>query len=344
MRVLVRRTTGRHLTLILILAGIMASPASGADATSSTLDPGPRFKIETDVVRVPVVVVDKEGRLYTDLKKEQFKILEDGVEQPVTIFTGGEAPMNIVLLLEYSSRILPLLGEVLYPAGMFISQILHEEDYAALISFDIKPRVVSDFTSHRGKLFNSLRGLANDVPFFRDSSLYDALEFALAGNMDYAGLSRVQGRTAVLLISTGRDSLSKINFDEARKVVANAGVPVYSIGIGEGAALRADPYTSDIGRLEHYQSRNTLRTFSESSGGRSYTVRFQADIEEVLKSIAAMIRFQYTLGYTPLNDRQEGKKRKIKVLVDIDGDGEPDNKRLQLQHRQFYVEPKYTGT
>ena len=247
MRVLVRRTTGRHLTLILILAGIMASSASGADATSSRLDPGPRFKIESEVVRVPVVVVDEEGRLYTDLKNEQFKILEDGVEQPVTIFTGGEAPMNILLLLEYSGRILPLLGEVLYPADMFISQILNEEDYAALISFDIKPRVVSDFTSHRGKLFNSLRGLANDPPFFRDSSLYDALDFALAGNMDYAGLSRVQGRTAVLLISTGRDSLSKINFDEARRVVANAGVPVYSIGIGEGAALRAqaaDPIRS----------------------------------------------------------------------------------------------------
>ncbi len=340
MRVLARATTGEHLRMILILLGIMANPAAGADAASPSLDPGPTFKVESEVVRVPVVVVDKEGSVYTDLKKEQFKILEDGVEQPVTVFTGGEAPMNIVLLLEYSRRILPLLGEVVYPAGMFISQILDPEDYAALISFDIKPRVVSDFTAHRGKLFNSLRGLAKDPPFYRESSLYDALEFALAGNMDYAGLSGVEGRTAVLLISTGRDSLSRINFDEARKVVANAGVPVYSIAIGEAAALRADPYMSDIGRLQHYQSRNTLRTFSQSSGGRSYTLRFQADTDEVLKSIAAMIRFQYTLGYTPLNDRQKGKKRKIKVLVDVDGDGEPDNKRLELQHRRFYVEPK----
>ncbi len=337
-----KATTREHLTLILILVGIMATPATGADAASTRLDPGPRFKVESDVVRVPVAVIDKEGRLYTDLKREQFKILEDGVEQPVTSFSGGEAPMNIVLLLEYSRRILPLLGEVVYPAGMFISQILNPEDYAALISFDIKPKVVSDFTAHRGKLFNSLRGLAKDPPFFSESSLYDALEFALAGNVDYAGLSGVEGRTAVLLISTGRDSLSRINFDEARKVVANAGVPVYSIGIGESSALRADPYTSDIGRLEHYQSRNTLRTFSQSSGGRSYSVRFQADIDEVLKSIAAMIRFQYTLGYTPLNDRQKGKKRKIKVLIDIDNDGEPDNKRLQLQHRRFYIEPDRT--
>lgn len=340
MRVLARLTTGERVTLILILAEIMAAPAAGADAASSALDPGPRLKVESDLVRIPVVVIDKEGHLYTDLKKEQFKILEDGVEQPVTVFTGGEAPMNIVLLLEYSSRILPLLGEVVYRAGLFISQILNPEDYAALISFDIKPRVVSDFTGHRGKLFNSLRGLAKDPPSYRESSLYDALEFALAGDMDYAGLSGVQGRTAVLLISTGRDSLSKINFDEARKVVANAGVPVYSIGIGEASALQPYPYMSDISRLNHYQSRNTLRTFSESSGGRSYTVRFQADIDEVLNSIAAMIRFQYTLGYTPLNDRQKGKKRKIKVLVDIDGDGKPDNKRLELQHRRFYVEPK----
>lgn len=340
MRVLPRLTRGEYLTLILILVEIMATPAAAADAASSVLDPWPRFEVSSDLVRVPVVLIDKEGCLYTDLKKEQFKLLEDGFEQPVTIFTGGEAPMNIVLLLEYSSRILPLLGEVVYPAGMFISQILNPEDYAALISFDIKPRVVSDFTGHRSKLFNSLRGLAKDPPFYRESSLYDALAFALVGNMDYAGLSGVQGRTAVLLISTGRDSLSKINFDEARKVVANAGVPVYSIGIGEASALQADPYMSDISRLNHYQSRNTLRTFSESSGGRSYTVRFQADVDEVLKSIAAMIRFQYTLGYTPLNDRQKGKKRKIKVLVDIDGDGQPDNKRLELQHRRFYVEPE----
>ena len=340
MRLPGRATTGEYLTLILILVGVMATPALAAD-DSSALDPGPSFKVESDVVRVPVVVIDKEGRLYTDLKKEQFKILEDGVEQPLSVFTGGEAPMNIVLLLEYSRRILPLLGEVVYPAGMFIAQILNPEDYAALISFDIKPRVVSDFTAHRGKLFNSLRGLAKDPPFYRESSLYDALEFALAGDIDYAGLSGVEGRTAVLLISTGRDTLSKINFDEARKVVANSGVPVYSIGIGEASALRADPYMSDIGRLNHYQSRNTLRAFSQSSGGRSYTVRFQADMDEVLKSIAAMIRFQYTLGYTPLNERAKGKKRKIKVLVDVDSDGKPDNKRLHLQHRRFYVEPRY---
>ena len=82
MSALAKATTRKHLTLILILVGMMATPTVGADAASSAVDPGPRFKVESDVVRVPVVVIDKEGRLYTDLKKEQFKILEDGVEQP----------------------------------------------------------------------------------------------------------------------------------------------------------------------------------------------------------------------------------------------------------------------
>ena len=73
MMVPAKATTRVHLALILILVGVMATPAPRADAASSRLDPGPRFKVESDVVRVPVVVIDKEGRLYTDLKKEQFK-------------------------------------------------------------------------------------------------------------------------------------------------------------------------------------------------------------------------------------------------------------------------------
>ena len=335
-----RSGTAASLTLALVLLGTMSAPWLRANASGSAPDPSPGFKVKSEVVRVPVVVMDKKGQLYTDLEKEQFTILEDGIEQPLSVFTGGESAMNIVLLLEYSRLILPMLGEVVKSAALFVSQMLQPQDYAAMVSFDIKPQIVSDFSGRPGILLRSLRGLVQHVPFYRESSLYDALEFTLYGNINYTGLSSVEGRTAVLLIASGKDTLSKINFDEARRVVTNAGVPIYSIDIGEASALRANLYMSDRRRLSHYQTRNTLRAFSKSSGGRSSPVRFQADVGGVLKSIVAMIRFQYTLGYPPTNERQKGKKRKIEVLVDVDGDGRSDNKRLEIQHRRFYIEPK----
>lgn len=302
------------------------------------------FRVEAEVVTVPVVVIDKEGdRLYTGLGRENFRILEDGKPQEITNFQGEESALTVALLLEYSRVIEYIRGEVIRPAGVFVTQIMGRDDYAAIVSFDSRVRIESDFTQNRQQLFSAINRLIQSPPAFRESSLFDALQFVLAGGQldeqEYKGLAEVEGRTGVILVATGLNTLSRINFDEAREIAANSGVPVYSVGIGELAFIRAEPYLSGLQRLTFIQAQNHLQTFSQESGGRFYGVRFSQAVDEVLDSIAKMLRHQYTLGYIPPRNGKD-ERREIEVRVDVDGDGREDNERLELQHRRFYYLPE----
>lgn len=333
----------RYLISISVLRSLITLSLAASPATPQK-DQRSSFQVATNVVRVPVSVVDKKGHVYTDLKRENFRILEDGIPQEITNFAGGESPLTLVMLLEYSGLITYIRGEVIRPAGVFVSQILQPGDYVAMVSFDIRPHLLADFTQERYKLLDAVNQLVYSPPGFEESNLYDALAFVLQGGtlekVDYKGLSQVAGRTGVLLVASGLDTFSKLNFGEARKIVANAGVPVYSIGIGEFAYIQSEPYLSGSQRLDFLQAQNSLRTFSDKSGGHFYSVRFEGELEDVLQSIATLLRYQFTLGYSPQNLRREGKTRKIEVLVDVDGDGEFDNKQLDLEYRKSYTEPK----
>lgn len=302
----------------------------------------PGFRVEAEAVRVPVVVVDKEGNLYTDLKRENFQILEDGQPQEITSFEASESGITIVLALEFSQVVYYIRGEVLRPAGVFVSQVMKADDFAAIISFDTRPRILSDFTRNRQQLMAAVSDLMRSPPGFRDSSLFDAVAFAVDGgtidHVEYRGLREIEGRTGVILVATGINTFSRKSLDETRKIVANAGVPIYSIGVGELSFIRAERYLSGLQRLTFLQGQNQLRTFANESGGRYYNIRFPGQVSGVLDSISKMLRFQYTLAYSPSDPGSEGRRRQIEVLVDVDGDGTPDNDRLDLSYRRYYYE------
>lgn len=303
-------------------------------------------QLAAELVSVPVVVFDKKGNLLTNLKKENFTVYEDNIKQDIVTFATAEAPLTMVILIEFSKILFnyDTREKLIYPAGIFATRLMKPGDYVAVVAYDIRPKVLNDFTSNTNEVLNSVNLLIRNFPAFSEANLFDALKFVLTGGTvdeeSYKGLDEVEGRTSVLLVSTGLDTFSKINFDEARKIVANAGVPIYAIGVAELTYLMLEPYLSGPARLDFLQAQNQLRTFAESSGGRSYNIRFIGELNSVLDSIVAMMRNEYVIGYAPSNPRREGKRRKIKVLVDVDGDGKPDNKNLEVQHRQQYIEPK----
>ncbi|MCS7078471.1 MAG: VWA domain-containing protein [Chloracidobacterium sp.] len=310
----------------------------------TTDDDGNVIVLTTNVVNLEVVVCDKKtGRIFTDLKPSNFTILEDGVKQDITNFQTGDSSITLVMVLEYSRVIGPLVFEVLEPAAQFIERFVRPNDYISIVPFDIRPKVLTDFTNDPAVLRSSIALLYRNFPAFTESNLFDALKFVIKGGKldgeDYTGLEEVQGRTAILLIALGIDTFSRINYDQARKIVENAGVPIYCIGIGNLFYKLNDPLLSPEANLTFLQAFNTLRTFAESSGGRYFPVTFVGELPTTLRSIDALLRSQYSIGYEPTNPRREGKRRKIEVLVDIDGDGKPDNKRLELQYRRSYVEP-----
>jgi VWFA-related protein len=172
------------------------------------------------------------------------------------------------------------------------------------------------------------------------------LENSEARTAEYSGLVSVQGRRrAVVLVASGIDTFSKINYGDTRKILQNAGIPIYIIGTGNLFFKRYSdrlPATDDLlgnpGRMTFLQAQNTLNTFAKETGGAYYPVTFEGEVPKVLASINSLLRSQYSLAFNPGNVR-DGKQHKLKVSVDVNGDGTYDDKELVIQARQFYLSP-----
>jgi len=333
-----------------------------------------KVSISTQIVNVDAVVYHKKsGQIVTNLKKPNFAIFADGVKQDITNFSTPEAPITVAMVVEYSkwSEIFGYYGsrgydpgtyEVIRPTAMFLSQFIKPpDDYVSVVAFDIRPTPLTDFTNDPSRLQQVINLLLRNSPAFRETNLFDALKFVLVGGRgdsvvledskseksDYAGLVSVQGRRrAVILVASGIDTFSKINYGDARKVLQNAGVPVYIIGTANlfkkiyGDQLPAtDTLTGMPGRMSWLQADNTLQTFAKETGGAYFPVTFEGELPKVLGSINALLRSQYSLAFNP-GDVHDGKQHKLEVKVDIDGDGTFDDKEFVVQARKYYNAPK----
>ena len=336
-----------------------------------------KVSISTQIVNVDAVVYHKKsGQIVTDLKKPNFAIFADGTQQTITNFSTPEAPITVAMVVEYSkwSEIFGLYGnrgyepgtyEVIRPTAMFLSQFIKPpDDYVSVVAFDMRPTPLTDFTNDPGRLQQVVTLLLRNSPAFRETNLFDALKFVLVGGRgdsvvleeskseksDYTGLASVQGRRrAVLLIASGIDTFSKINYGDARKVLQNSGVPVYIIGTANlfkkmyGDQLPAtDGLTGMPGRMTWLQADNTLQTFAKETGGAYFPVTFEGELPKVLGNINALLRSQYSLAFNP-GDVRDGKQHKLQVKVDVNGDGTYDDKEYVVQARQYYNAPKPEG-
>ena len=337
-----------------------------------------KVTIATQVVNVDAVVYHKKsGQIMAGLKQGNFAIFKDGVEQKITNFSTPEAPITVAMVVEYSkwSEIFGYYGsggydpgtyEVIRPTAMFLTQFIKPpDDYVSVVAFDIRPTPLTDFTNDPSRINQVISLLLRNTPAFRETNLFDALKFTLVGGRgdsvvledskssksDYGGLVAVQGRRrAVILIASGIDTFSKINYSDARKVLQNSGIPVYIIGTANlfkkkyGDRLGAvDGLDGSPGRMTFLQAENALGTFARETGGVYYPVTFEGELPKVLGSINALLRSQYSLGFNPGAER-DGKQHKLLVKVDVDGDGTYDEKEFVVQARQYYNSPKPEGS
>lgn len=337
-----------------------------------------KVAISTSLVNVDAVVYHKKsGQIVTGLKKGNFALFVDGTQQTITNFATPEAPITVAMVVEYSkwSEMFGLYGsrgyepgtyEVIRPTAMFLSQFIKPpDDFVSVTAFDIRPTPLTDFTNDPGRLNAVITLLLRNTPAFRETNLFDALKFVLVGGRadsvvleesqsdksDYSGMVSVQGRRrAVLLVASGIDTFSKINYSDARKVLKNSGVPVYIIGTANlfkkmyGDSLPAQDSLGGMpGRMTWLQADNTLQTFAKETGGAYFPVTFEGELPKVLGNINALLRSQYSLGFNP-GDVRDGKEHKLKVSVDVDGDGTYDDKEYTIQARSAYIAPKPDGT
>jgi VWFA-related protein len=334
-------------------------------------------KVSTNVVNVDAVVYNKKtGQITTGLAKKNFEVYVDGVKRDITNFSTPDAPITITLVVEYSklSSVFGYYGsggqeqgtyEVIRPTAYFLSQFITPQDYVSVIAFDMRPTPITDFTNNPTRLQQVIQLLLNNQPAFIETNLYDALKLTLVGGRgdsvvledskartsEYAGMVAVPNdrRKAVLLVASGIDTFSKINYDQVRKIVQNSGIPIYIIGTaqmfmkkygdmmdpGHGSQIMGVP----IDRMTFLQADNSMKTFAKETGGAYFPVTFEGELPTVLSSINALLRNQYSLGFSA-GEVRDGKPHKILVKVDVDGDGVTDEKAYRVQSREVYIAPR----
>jgi len=337
-----------------------------------------KISVSTQIVNIDAVVYHKKsGQVVTGLKKVNFAIFADGSQQVITNFATPEAPITVAMVVEYSkwTEMFGYYGsggydpgtyEVLRPMAMFLQRFIKPpDDYVSVVAFDIRPTPLTDFTNDPSRINQVITLLLRNYPAFRETNLFDALKFTLIGgrgdsvvldnsearNSDYSGMVSVQGRRrAVILIASGIDTFSKINYGNARKIAQNAGIPIYIIGIGnlffkkyESQLEAVDSLSGMPGRMTWLQAQNTLKTLANETGGAYFPYTFEGELPKVISSINALLRSQYSLAFNP-GDVRDGKQHKLKLSVDVNGDGTYDDKEYIIQARQFYNAPKPDGT
>ena len=270
----------------------------------------PTFRSDVTTVGLDVAVLDNKGNFIPNIPKGNFRILEDNVPQQIATFDMGEAPMTVAMVIEFSNLFQQYWGETWYQtltASYGFLETLKPEDYVAIVAFDIRPEILSDFSTDKRKAHEAMQRLR--IAAYSESNLYDALTDTAER------MSAIEGRKAIVLIASGIDTFSKLTFGKTRTILQNAGVPIYAIGLMQAVREWYDArgYLSSIARLDFLQADNALRTFAKETGGVAFFPRFYGEFPSIVGAISQSLRNQYSITYHPTNLAKDGTFRKIKV-------------------------------
>jgi VWFA-related protein len=281
------------------------------------------IKVNVPLVNVDVLVTTKNGgQFVSGLKKDNFRLFEDGSPQQITNFSVAQAPITAVLLIEFASTNYRFMVDALEASYAFANS-LKKDDWVAVSYYDMLPHILVDFTQDKKAVYGALNQLR--IPGFSETNLFDALYDTLDR------LDRVEGKKYIILVTTGVDTFSRNRLDTiTKKIKATKDVTIFPISVGfairewaeahGGAAPRGMGIPID--RMDYLQADNEMRTFAAMTGGRAYFPRFQAEYAEDFHDIENDIRNQYSLSYHPTNSKLDGTYRKLKVQV-VAPDGGP---------------------
>jgi VWFA-related protein len=300
------------------------------------------IKIETNLITIPVSVLDRDGRFISGLQQKDFQIFENGTAQQIDYFASVEKPFTVVLLIDVSPSTQYRIDEIQDAAIAFVNQ-LRQDDKVVVISFDERVHVLSPVTNNRNVLRNAIR----QANFGDGTSLYEAVDYTIRQQ-----LRLIQGRKAVVLFTDGVDTTSQradyqstvkdveevdalfypIRYDTSDDMgVTNNPFPRQRRGGGGGGILGDILGNIIIGggsgggggnrgggtlggsRQDYETGRRYLETLARNSGGRNFEAR--NDLTAAFSGIAEELRRQYSIGYYPDKIGQKGERKQIRVRV-----------------------------
>lgn len=327
------------------------------------VEAGDVIKVETTLVTLPVSVMDRDGRYVPNLRKEDFRLWEDGTEQQVAFFSSVDKPFSVVLMIDTSGSTRMRLDAIQDAAITFTNQ-LRSDDRVMIVAFDDQIRVLSPFTSDRGRLRDAIRRTEPGD----GTKLYDAVDLVMNQH-----LSNISGRKAIVLFTDGVDTTSRhasyasnvrdaeeldalvypVQYDTYMDMSRGGGggggwpgagrMPTSPIDIlgqilgggrnrggGGGGGWPGNrgggPGTS---RQEYEVANRYLHDLADKTGARLYEADFNQNLSTVFGNVAEELRRQYSLGYYPKRPAQAGERRQIRVRV--------NQPNLAVRTRDSYV-------
>ena len=320
------------------------TPASAPlNATSlddkEELNEGDVLRIDTNLVTVPVSVLDRQGRFISDLRREQFSVFENGVEQKLAYFESTEKPFTVALMLDTSGSTFFHLWEIKEAAINFAKQ-LRPQDRVLIVTFD---RLVMLLTEATNDLHVVTEVIERNAITGFSTRLYDAIDLVIK-----ARLNKIPGRKAIVLFTDGVDTASyQATYKSTLYEVEELDSLIYPVQYDTTDFVAAQTRTNTTIvtttiRSPHFPSRSSsqeiygtppasgpgtspddyklagqfLHQLADKSGGRLYEANDRTQLSDAFSKIAEELRHQYSLGYYPATTLQSGERREIKVRVD----------------------------
>jgi len=256
---------------------------------------GERFRVNVNLVLIPLTVTDPMDRLVTGLEKDNFFVYEDNHLQTITSFSTEDAPVSIGIIFDMSGSMADKIIRARDSILEFMKTSNPQDEYF-VIGFNDRPELIEDFTSSTDKIEARLA----NVKAGHRTALLDAIYYGL----DLMKQAKYP-RKALLVVSDGGDNRSRYTEGEVRSEVREAGVQIYSIGIFDPEAATTE---ERLGPL-------LLNDISDETGGRLFKVDDLSEMGDVAAKISAELRNEYVLGYAPTDAKHDGKWRKVKVKL-----------------------------
>ncbi len=329
--------------------GTRPAPESSAPAKNEPeeVDPGDVIRVNTTLVTLPVSVMDRSGRNIPNLRKEDFRLWEDGVEQDVAFFASVDKPFSLVLMIDTSGSTRFRLEDIQDAAIAFVNQ-LRRDDRVMVVSFDDRVRILSEFTNDRYRLRDAIR----ETETGNGTRLYDAVDTVINQR-----LSSVSGRKAIVLFTDGVDTTSRhASYQSNLRDVEELDALIFPVqydtfsdmggggnsGGGGGGDLLGQILGGIFGKggggggggsgtskSDYSLASRYLHELANKSGAKTFEADSTQNLTYAFGQVAEELRRQYSLGYYPKTPAQAGQRRYIRVRV--------NQPNLAVRTRESYV-------
>jgi Ca-activated chloride channel family protein len=296
------------------LASPSPTPAEGQDP-GEEVDPEEVVKVDTSLVNLNVRVIDRTNRPVNDVKQEEFKVFEDGVQQQIFSFTRAEVPISYGLVVDNSGSMKSQLEKVLDATRTIIEQNKPgDETFLQRFVDSEKIEILQDFTASKDELFDAMDKMFTEGG---QTAVLDAVYLAAehVGKHKKGDPLNDRRRRALILVTDGEDRTSFYNQAKLFDFLRENDVQIYVIGF----VNELDPNGGIIKKSDKEKAVALLNKLSTETGGRAFYPASLAELPGIADEITRDLRTQYVVSYSPTNNRRDGTFRKVNVRIEDAG-------------------------